>query len=201
MGVSRSVIGFDISGFDVFVVNDGVWVGKRSLGYFVDSFVVSGVFFIFFVGGEVEGDEEEEVRVENIDIGEGSKFFICVFVGGGYLGLVSWSEVSVWCEVDEVFDVKLVILIKEDWERLWFEFIKINDELDNLEMGDLFFLLDFDVMCVLEVVLVYDDVDEEVEVDDNLWDGSGIDELGVVEESGSVVVVVVKEGERFFFEE
>lgn len=38
------------------------------------------------------------------------------------------------------------------------KFIKIDDELDNLEFGNLFFLLDVNFMCGLEIVLVYDNV-------------------------------------------
>lgn len=115
-GASRSAIGLDTSGLDVLAVNDGARVGKRSLGHSADSLAASGALPILLVGGEVEGDEEEEVRAENTDTGEGSKLLTRALAGGGHPGPVSRSEVSVRREVDEAFDAKLVTSTKEDRE-------------------------------------------------------------------------------------
>ena len=83
---------------------------------------------------------------------------------------VGAREVGIGCEVDES---------------------EINDELHDLEHGDVFLPPDADAARRLEVVPVHDDVDEEVQGDGHPGDGGDADELGVAEEGGRAVVVGV----------
>lgn len=53
------------------------------------------------VGGEVEGDEEEEVGGEDANTGEGGEFLACAFAGSGEVGEVGRREVGIGGEVDE----------------------------------------------------------------------------------------------------
>lgn len=64
-------------------------------------FAASGAFAIFLVGCEVEGDEEEEVRAENANTGEGSEFLSGAFTRVRHPREVSRGEVRVRCEVNE----------------------------------------------------------------------------------------------------
>ena len=54
-----------------------------------------------FVGGEVKGDEKEEVGGEDADAGEGGEFFTGTFPVTGEVGEVGGGKVGVGGEVDE----------------------------------------------------------------------------------------------------
>ena len=78
---------------------------------------------------------------------------------------------------------------------------EIDDELEDLEHGNVFLPPDAHSAGGLEVVPVHDDVDSEVESDRYPGDGGDADELGVAEECGGAVVVGVEEGEGLLLED
>lgn len=113
-----------------------VWVRKRQVFHGDKSFL-SGVSprssgnSLLSVGCEVEGDEEEQVRAENTHASEGGKFLS----GASTIVWSPWeiavSEVGVGCEVDEE---------------------QVDDELNDLEHGDVLLPPDADAARRLEVV-------------------------------------------------
>ena len=78
---------------------------------------------------------------------------------------------------------------------------QINDELHNLQHGDVLLPPDADATGTLEVVPVHDDVDQQVDGDGNPLDRGQTDELGVAQEGGGTVVVGVEEGQRLLLED
>lgn len=56
---------------------------------------------LFLVGGEVEGDEEEEVGGEDADAGERGELLAGALAAGREVGKVGAGEVGVGGEVDE----------------------------------------------------------------------------------------------------
>ena len=71
---------------------------------------------------------------------------------------------------------------------------KVNDELGDLQHGDVLLPPDADSTRGLEVVPVHDAVDREVKGYGDPGDGGMASELGVAEESGGGVVVAVEKG-------
>lgn len=65
------------------------------------SLAASGALTVLLVGGDVEGDEEEEVRGDDAHAGEGGKFLACAVACVWHPGEVGRGEVSVGGEVDE----------------------------------------------------------------------------------------------------
>ena len=55
------------------------------------------------VRGEVEGEEEEEVRRDDADAGDGGEFFAGALAHVWHFGPVGAGEVGVGCEVDEAW--------------------------------------------------------------------------------------------------
>ncbi len=55
------------------------------------------------IGGEVEGNEEEEVRGKDADSGEGGEFLAGAFSLDGEVWEVGAGEVVVGCVVDEAY--------------------------------------------------------------------------------------------------
>lgn len=78
---------------------------------------------------------------------------------------------------------------------------QINDELHNLQHGDVLLPPDTDAAGALEVVPVHDHVDEQVDGDGHPLHGSQTNQLGVAEKSGGTVVVGVKEGQGLLLED
>lgn len=76
-------------------------VGKRSLAHSSEALSAAGCLAVPLVGGEVERDEEEEVRAENADAGEGSKLLARARADIGHVGEVRRSEIGVRRKVDE----------------------------------------------------------------------------------------------------
>ena len=134
----------------------------------------------FLVSGDVEADEQDEVRAQDAHSGESGEFLTGAGTRGGEPGEVAGGEVGVGGEVDET---------------------QVDDELDDLQHGDVFLPPDFDPSRGLEVVPVHDHVDGQVEYDGHPGHGSVADKLGEAEESGGAVVVGVEEGKRFLLEE
>jgi len=110
------------------------------------------------IGGEVKGDEEEEVGAQDAHAGESSKFLASAAARVRHPLEVGAGEVGVGGEVDEA---------------------EVDDELQDLEHGDVFFPPDADAARGLEVVPIHDHVDHEVEGDGDPGDGGEADELGV----------------------
>jgi hypothetical protein len=126
------------------------------------------------VGGDVESDEQNEVAGQNAHAGERSELLTGADAGGGEPGEVAGGEVGVGREVDKA---------------------QVDDELGDLQDGDVFLPPNADATGGLEVVPVHDDVDGEVEGDDNPGNSGVAEELGVAEKSGGTVVVGVQEGQ------
>lgn len=76
-----------------------------------------------------------------------------------------------------------------------------DDELGDLENGDVLLPPDANATRGLEVVPVHDNVDGEVEGDDDPGNGGVAEELGVAEKSGGTVVVGVEEGQGLLLED
>jgi len=89
------------------------------------------------VGSSIEGYEEEKVRGENANSGNGSELLAGALATVWEPVPVSGGEVSPGCEVDEA---------------------EVNDELDDLHDGDVALPPDTDATRALEVVPVHDDV-------------------------------------------
>lgn len=82
-----------------------VRVGKRSLGHAAQGLAGgrAGLLGVLLVGGEVEGDEENQVRAEGDDTREGSELLAGALAGVGEPGPVRGGEVGVRGEVDEAW--------------------------------------------------------------------------------------------------
>ena len=132
------------------------------------------------VRARVEPNEQHQITRQNAHPGERRELLTGTNARRRQPRVVFGGEVGVGGEVDEA---------------------QVDDELDDLQHGDVFFPPDADAAGGLEVVPVHDDVDGEVEADDDPGDGGVADELGVAEEGGGAVVVGVEEGERFLLEE
>lgn len=125
------------------------------------------------VGGSVESKKQDQVRGQDHHASEGGELLTGADTGVWRPWEVCGAEVGVGSEVDEA---------------------EIDDELNDLHHGDVLLPPDTDAARRLEVVPVHDDVDHQVEGDWNPGDGGMTEELGVAKESGSAVVVGVKEG-------
>jgi hypothetical protein len=184
-GSSRGTVGLGSSGGGTVGLLDRsgldqVRVGKRGLRHAAEALSAGRGLSLLLVGGEVEGDEEDEVRADGDDTRESSKLLARALASVGHPLEVGRGEVGVRGEVDES---------------------EIDDELDDLETGNPLLPPNTDTTSALEVVPVHDDVNEEVQDDGNPRDGSGTDELSVAEKSGSTMVVAVEEGQRLLLEE
>ena len=135
---------------------------------------------LFLVRGEVEADKQEQIAREYAHAGERGEFLTGALAHGREVGEIRGGEVGVAREVDEA---------------------EVDDELDDLQHGDVLLPPDADAARGLEVVPVHDDVDEEVEGDGDPGDGGVAEELGEAEEGGGAVVVGVQEGEGFLFQD
>lgn len=171
-------------------VDEIVRVGQRGLRHATEALAVVGLALLS-VGGNVERDEEHQVRGENTNSGEGSEFLAGALASVGHPGEVGGSEVGPGREVDESC-IELVILLGTSRHRG--RLTQVNDELDDLETSDPFLPPTADTTCTLEVVPVHDDVDSQVQRDDNPGHGGAAQELGVAENRGSAMVVAVQEG-------
>lgn len=78
-----------------------VRVGQRSLGHATEGLAGAWCLLIALVGGNIEGDEQDEVRAEDANTSEGSEFLSGAFTVVGHVGEVARSEVGVRGEVDE----------------------------------------------------------------------------------------------------
>ena len=113
-----------------------MWVRKRKGAHSDQSFSAgvsswSSLDGLFPVRGEVERDEEQEIRAEYDETSNSSKFLACAGTCIGHPVEVSAGEIGVGSEVDEA---------------------KIDDELDDLHDGDVFLPPDLDATSRLEVV-------------------------------------------------
>ena len=132
------------------------------------------------VGGDVESDEEDEVAGQDAHASERSELLAGADTGGRQPGEVAGGEVGIGREVDEA---------------------QVDDELGDLEDGDVLLPPNANATGGLEVVPVHDNVDGQVEGDDNPGDGGVAEELGVAEKRGGTVVVCVQESERLLLED
>lgn len=82
-------------------------VGQRSLAHAAQG-LASGSLAVLLVGGEVEGDEENQVRAEDANASKGSKLLTSALASIGHVGEVGRGEVGVRGEVDEACFAKRV---------------------------------------------------------------------------------------------
>ena len=119
---------------------------------------------------KIETDEQQQVTAQDPHPRKRRELLPRALPRVGHVREVGVGEVGVGGEVDEA---------------------EVDDELQDLQPGDVLFPPDLDAACGLEVVPVHDDVDEEVERYGDPGDGGEADELGVAEEGGGAVVVGV----------
>ena len=175
-------------------MSDGVSVGDRGLRHTSDGLARTRGLAVLGIGGEVEGDEEHEVRAKDDKTREGRELLSGALSVVGHPGEVGRGEVGVGRIVDEAYWFivsRATVEHVRDRERT-----KIDEELNDLEASDPLLPPDADTAGTLEVVPVHDDVNSEVQGDDNPRDRGVAEKLGVAEDSGSAVVVGVQEGWR-----
>lgn len=78
---------------------------------------------------------------------------------------------------------------------------EINDELHDLQHGDVLLPPNADAASALEVVPVHHNVDQQVDSDGDPLHRSQTNELGVAKEGGGAVVVGVEEGQGLLLED
>lgn len=83
-------------------VDEVVRVGQRRLGHTAEG-RAGGALGVLLVGGDVEGDEEDQVRGENSNSGEGSELLTSTPAHVGQPGEVAGGEVGPRGEVDESY--------------------------------------------------------------------------------------------------
>ena len=150
------------------------------------------------VGGNVEGDEENEVGADDTNTGHGSEFLTGALAHVRQPGEVGGGEVGVGGEVDEAWRLSvLVLLLKYALRPL----TDVNDELENLQHGDVLLPPDAHTTGTLEVVPVHHNVDQQVDGDGHPLHGSHTDKLRVAEKSSGTVVVGVEEGQWLLLED
>lgn len=113
------------------------------------------------VGRKVEGEEEEEVRRDDADAGDGGELLAFAFAHVGDVGPVGAGEVGPGREVDEAWNVLVGI-----WGMGREKRTEIEDELCDLADGDVLLPPDADAARTLEVVPVHDHVNSQVQCDD-----------------------------------
>lgn len=169
--------------------NQVVRVGQRGLRHAAKALAGSRGL-VLLVGGEVERDEQNQVRAEDNDTSKGSKLLTSALAGIGHPGEVGRGEVGVRCEVDKSYAPLVVVQTgcgsKQPTE--------INDELDDLETSNPLLPPDADATGALEVVPVHDHVHTQVQGNGDPRDGGRADQLGVAKNSGGAMMVAVKEG-------
>lgn len=77
----------------------------------------------------------------------------------------------------------------------------VNDELENLQHGDVLLPPDANTTGTLEVVPVHDNVNQQVDSDGNPLHGGNTDQLSVAQKGGGTVVVGVEEGQWLLLED
>jgi len=132
------------------------------------------------VGGEVEGDEEQEIRAQDAHASKRGKLFTGTSTIVWRRWEVSVAEISVGRKIDEA---------------------QVNDELNDLEHGDVFLPPDANSTSGLEVVPIHNHVDSQVQCDGDPGYSSVADKLGVAEKSGRTVVIRVQKGQRLLLED
>ncbi len=98
----------------------------------------------------IETNEQQQITTQDAHARESSKLLAGAFSHVGEVREVGAGEVGPGGEVDEA---------------------EVDDELQDLELGDVLLPPDADAARGLEVVPVHDDVDEEVERDGHPGDG------------------------------
>jgi len=107
-GTCGDAAGLDASGLGRDIVLNGasndVRVRERGLGHLAERLAGAGGLLVLLVGGEVEGDEENEVRADDTHTSKGSELLASALAGIGHPGVVGRGEVGVGGEVDEAWD-------------------------------------------------------------------------------------------------
>lgn len=78
---------------------------------------------------------------------------------------------------------------------------KVNDELHDLQHGNILLPPDADTTGTLEVVPVHDNVDQQVDGDGHPLHSSQSNQLSVAKQGSSTVVVGVEEGQGLLLED
>jgi len=135
---------------------------------------------LLLIRRQVEADEQQQIAAQDRHARERGELLAGALAHVGQTRQIGAGEVGVGGEVDEA---------------------EVDDELRDLQDGDVLLPPNLDAARGLEVVPVHDDVDEQVEGYGHPGDGGVADELRVAEEGGCAVVVGVEEGEGLLFEE
>jgi hypothetical protein len=143
-----------------------------SLRHASEGLASTGRFSFLLVRGEVEGDEENEVRADNNNTSKGGILLSSTLASVGYPGKICRGEVSVRCKVDEA---------------------DVDNELDYLEASHPLLPPDANPTSTLEVVPVHDNVDCQVQSNDSPLNRSMPNQLGVAQDSSRTMVVAVEE--------
>jgi len=88
-------------------IQDGLSIRERGLAHPPHSFAAAGALAVLLVRGEVERDEEEQVRAEDSNSGEGGKLFACTLAHAGKVVEVGRDEVRPRGEVDEACNISV----------------------------------------------------------------------------------------------
>jgi len=132
------------------------------------------------VCGEVERDEEYEVRAEDANSSDGSELLAGALARIREPGPVGRCEVSPGGEVDKS---------------------KVKNELDDLHDGDIFLPPDADSPRTLEVVPVHDNVDHKIQSYRDPRNRGVANELGVAEKGRCAMVIGMEESQRLLLQE
>lgn len=98
LSTGRNTLGLAIEGSDL---GHQMRIGKGSLAHSSEALSAAGCLAVALVGGEVERDEEEEVRAENANAGEGCELLTRARAGVGHVGEIGRCKVGVRSKVDE----------------------------------------------------------------------------------------------------
>lgn len=147
-GPSRDAVGLNTGalGLSFGLIRNDVWPWSLSLGHTSEGLPSSRRPSILLVRSEVEQEEENEVRTEDTNSSEGSKFFPRTRTPVGHPRKISGAEISVGCEVDKS---------------------EVDNELDDLQPCNPLFPPDVNTASALEVVPVHDNMDCQVQSDGN----------------------------------
>ena len=88
-------------------IQDGLSIRERGLAHPTNGLATAGALAILLVRGEVERDEEEQVRAEDSNSGEGGKLFACTLAHAGKVVEVGRDEVRPRGEVDEACNISV----------------------------------------------------------------------------------------------
>ena len=101
-----------------------------------------GLVLFLPVSCKIEADKQQEIGAQDSNASERGKLLTCASARVRHPGEVGAGKIRIGGEIDEA---------------------KINDELHNLQHGDILFPPDLDTSRRLEIVPIHNDVDQKVQ--------------------------------------